>query len=203
MNLCEALALLKQNDFICESSVKGDFVKGEQGGEDFQNLPADYSYDDAKRYFASAIIGPSKVNDKEKFNDWWDFYCRKSRINQFEKTYAQFEKYRAGAPIKLYRGVIIKNGEEVDLDKAGICWSFSPAVARKWVEGIWDNMVYNHIMNNSELEDCNKVIMTATTSLDNCDLPYSFWLAGRFDRPEWEVRLKDESKVKIISHKEI
>jgi hypothetical protein len=27
---------------------------------------------------------------------------------------------------------------------------------------------------------------------------YSIWLAGRFERPEWEVRVKDESKVKII-----
>jgi hypothetical protein len=64
-------------------------------------------------------------------------------------------------------------------------------------------MVFNHIVNGDELEDCKKVILTDTTTLDNCRLPYSIWLAGRFERPEWEVRVKDESKVKIINSKEI
>ena len=184
-----------------ESSIKGDFAKGEKGGEPYFDLPNDYTYEDARRYFMEAIYG--KLDD-EDIQIYWDNYLRKSRIKQFETTYKQFEDYKNKTKqIKLYRGLVLNRDKEVDLDNAGECWSFNKNVAVKWVEGIWDNMVYNHLVNRADLEDCKKVILTATTTLDNCRLPYSIWLAGRFERPEWEVRVKDESKVKIIKSKEI
>ena len=201
MNLYEAADILHKNGFLMESSIKGDFAKGEKGGEPYFNLSNDYTYEDAKRYFMEAIYGEL---DDEGIQIRWDNYLRKSRIKQFEITYKQFEDYKNGTkPIKLYRGLVLNRDKEVDLDKAGECWSFNKNVAVKWVDGIWDNMVYNHIVNKFELEDCKKVILTATTTLDNCRLPYSIWLAGRFERPEWEVRVKDETKVKIIKSKEI
>lgn len=187
---------------VLESAVRGEYASGERGGEKFYNLPNDYTYDDAKRYFASAIIGEESANDKERLENWWNVYCRKSRKTQFEKTYAQFEKYRAGAPIKLYRGLVLKAGTEVDLDRAGECWSFSRPMVTRWVDGIWDNMVYNHVVNGSELEDCKKYVLTGETTINNCRLPYSLWLAGRFERPEWEVRVADEKAIKIVGRKE-
>lgn len=201
MNLYEAADILHKNGFLMESSIKGDFAKGEKGGEPYFDLPNDYTYDDARRYFMEAIYG--KLDD-EDIQIYWDNYLRKSRIKQFETTYNQFEDYKNNTKqIKLYRGLVLNRDKEVDLDKAGECWSFNKNVAVKWVDGIWDNIVFNHIVNRTELEDCKKVILTATTTLDNCRLPYSIWLAGRFERPEWEVRVKDESKVKIINSKEI
>ena len=194
MNLYEAADILHKNGFLMESSIKGDFAKGEKGGEPYFDLPNDYTYEDARRYFM----------DDEDIQIYWDNYLRKSRIKQFETTYKQFEDYKNKTKqIKLYRGLVLNRDKEVDLDNAGECWSFNKNVAVKWVDGIWDNMVFNHIVNRAALEDCKKVILTATTTLDNCRLPYSIWLAGRFERPEWEVRVKDESKVKIINSKEI
>lgn len=203
MLLAEAKTILKKNGYIVESNVKGDFVKGERGGEKFKTLSNDYTYDDARRYFASAIIGEEKANDETYLNNWWDGIMRKSRKNQFEKTYAAFEKIKAAGKAKLYRGVIVNKGEEIDTEHAGVCWSFSASMPRRWVEDIWDKMVYSHVINNSELEDCVKVIFTATTTVDNMLLPYSFWLAGRFERPEWEIRLKDENAVGNITQRNL
>lgn len=188
---------------ILESATRGEYLSGEHGGEKFIDLPNDYTYEDARRYFASAIIGEKDANDAERLEIWWNNYCGKARRNQFERTYAQFEKYRNGEQIKLYRGLVVKAGAEIDLDRAGECWSFSRAMVGRWVDGIWDSMVYKHIMNASQLEDCQKFILTGTTTLDNCRLAYSFWLAGRFERPEWEVRLVNEQKVRIVSRKEV
>ena len=200
MNIYEAQQILHKNGFILESSIKGDFIKGEKGGEPYFDLPNDYTYEDARRYFMEAIYG--KLDD-EQLQTRWDNYVRVSRINQFERTYKQFERYRDGEPIKLYRGLVLSSDKEIDLEKPGECWSFSLPVAKKWVEGIWNDMVHNHIFNHTELVDCKKYILRGETTLDNCRLPYSFWLAGRFERPEWEVRVKDENKVKIIKTKEI
>ena len=184
-----------------ESSIKGDFAKGEKGGEPYFDLPNDYTYEDARRYFMEAIYG--KLDD-EDIQIYWDNYLRKSRIKQFETTYNQFEDYKNKTKqIKLYRGLVITGGNEIDMDKPGECWSFNQATARRWVENIWDIMVINHKVNADELHNSKKVILYGTTTLDNCRLPYSIWLAGRFERPEWEVRVKDESKVKIIKSKEI
>ncbi len=199
MLLSEAKEILMQNGYIVESSVKGDFVKGERGGEKYKELSNDYTYDDARRFFIAAIYGESVANDPEQLENRWNTYLTKSRKNQFEKTYAAFEKIKAAGKAKLYRGVVVNKGEEIDTEHAGVCWSFSASMPRRWVEGIWDNMVYNHVVNRSELEDCHKVIFTATTSVDNMLLPYSFWLAGRFERPEWEIRLKDENAVSSIT----
>ena len=201
MNLYEAADILNKNGFLMESSIKGDFAKGEKGGAPYFDLPNDYTYEDARRYFMEAIYG--KLDD-EDIQIYWDNYLRKSRIKQFETTYNQFEDYKNKTKqIKLYRGLVLNRDRELDLDPAGERWTFNKNVAVKWVDGIWDNMVFNHIVNGNDLEDCKKVILTATTTLDNCRLPYSIWLAGRFERPEWEVRVKDESKVKIINSKEI
>ena len=201
MNLYEAADILHKNGFLMESSIKGDFAKGEKGGEPYFDLPNDYTYDDARRYFMEAIYG--KLDD-EDIQIYWDNYLRKSRIKQFETTYKQFEDYKNNTKqIKLYRGLVITGGNEIDMDKPGECWSFNQATARRWVENIWDIMVINHKVNADELHNSKKVILYGTTTLDNCRLPYSIWLAGRFERPEWEVRVKDESKVKIINSKEI
>jgi hypothetical protein len=201
MNLYEAADILHKNGFLMESSIKGDFAKGEKGGEPYFDLPNDYTYEDARRYFMEAIYG--KLDD-EDIQIYWDNYLRKSRIKQFETTYKQFEDYKNKTKqIKLYRGLVITDGNEIDMDKPGECWSFNQATARRWVENIWDIMVINHKVNADELHNSKKVILYGTTTLDNCRLPYSIWLAGRFERPEWEVRVKDESKVKIIKSKEI
>jgi sulfatase maturation enzyme AslB (radical SAM superfamily) len=201
MNLYEAADILHKNGFLMESSIKGDFAKGEKGGEPYFDLPNDYTYEDARRYFMEAIYG--KLDD-EDIQIYWDNYLRKSRIKQFETTYKQFEDYKNKTKqIKLYRGLVITGGNEIDMDKPGECWSFNQATARRWVENIWDIMVINHRVNADELHNSKKVILYGTTTLDNCRLPYSIWLAGRFERPEWEVRVKDESKVKIIKSKEI
>lgn len=201
MNLYEAADILHKNGFLMESSIKGDFAKGEKGGEPYFDLPNDYTYEDARRYFMEAIYG--KLDD-EDIQIYWDNYLRKSRIKQFETTYNQFEDYKNKTKqIKLYRGLVITGGNEIDMDKPGECWSFNQATARRWVENIWDIMVINHKVNADELHNSKKVILYGTTTLDNCRLPYSIWLAGRFERPEWEVRVKDESKVKIIKSKEI
>ena len=201
MNLYEAQHILNENGFFMESSIKGDFVKGEKGGEPYFNLPNNYEYSDAKRIFIEAKYG--KKNNDESLIDVWNNYIKASEKKQFEQTYDKFEQYKSGTPIKLYRGLVLTNGNEVDMDKPGECWSFSLATARRWVNDIWDDMVYNHKVNIDELENSKKVILYGTTTLDNCRLPYSIWLAGRFERPEWEVRVKDELKVKIIKSKEI
>lgn len=195
MDLQEAKLILTKAGFIYESSVKGDFVNGEKGGENFRALSNDYSFDDALFYFASAIIG-NKANDREYLKDWYENFCPKSRKNQFEKTYKKFEEYKSGKPIQLYRGIIIEEGKEPDFNNAGECWSFSSKLASNWVERIYDEMVMKHTYYGKE-----KYVLIATTNLENCNLPYSLWLAGRFERPEWEVRVKDETKVKILKYK--
>jgi hypothetical protein len=194
---------LKTIRTVLESATRGEYLSGEHGGEKFVHLSNGYTYEDAKRYFASAIIGEKEANDPKRLEIWWNNYCRKARKEQFERTYAQFEKWRNGEPIKIYRGLVVKSGTEIDLDRAGECWSFSRPMVTRWVDGIWDTMVYNHIMTASQLEDCQKYVLTGMTTLDNCRLAYSFWLAGRFERPEWEVRLANEQKIRIISRKEV
>ena len=202
MNIHEAQDILYKNGFILESSIKGDFAKGEKGGEPYFNLSNDYSYSDAKRIFIEAKYG--KKNSDESLIDVWNNYIKSTEKKQFEKTYEQFEKYKNGEPIKLYRGLVLVKCDEVDLDKPGECWSFSLPTAKRWVDDIWDMMVYNHLVNADEFhEGAKKYILYGETTLDNCRLPYSLWLAGRFERPEWEVRVKDELKVKIIKSKEI
>lgn len=199
MNLYEAKHILNANGYILESSMKGDFAKGEKGGEPYFNLSNDYSYSDAKRIFVQAKYG--EKNSDESLIDIWNNYISAAEKKQFNKTYEQFEKYKAGEPIKLYRGLVITSGEELDVNKPGECWSFSSKKAKTWAENIWDIMVYNHIVNSEELHNSDKYVLVGETTLDNCRLPYSIWLAGRFERPEWEVRVKDETKVKIISKK--
>ena len=81
MNIYEAADILNKNGFLMESSIKGDFAKGEKGGEPYFDLPNDYTYEDAKRYFMEAIYG--KLDD-EDIQVYWDNYLRKSRIKQFE-----------------------------------------------------------------------------------------------------------------------
>ena len=199
MNLYEAKQILNANGYILESSIKGDFAKGEKGGEPYFDLPNDYSYSVAKRIFVEAKYG--KKNSDESLIDIWNNYISAAEKKQFNKTYEQFEKYKAGEPIKLYRGLVITSGKELDMNKPGECWSFSSKKARTWAENIWDIMVYNHIVNSEELHNSDKYVLVGETTLDNCRLPYSIWLSGRFERPEWEVRVKDETKVKIISKK--
>lgn len=199
MSLNEAIIELEEHGYMVESSIKGNFVNGEKGGEDFHNLGNDYDYDFAKRVFASAICGQKCMTlPMEEVDKYWYNYINKTRKNQFEKTYQQFEKYKNGEPIKLYRGLVMEDGKEVDEDLLGICWSFNKNVAKRWVEEIHDNMVYRHIG-----KDLKLYIYTCETDIDNCDLPYSIWLAGRFERTEWEVRLKDETQIVIKGRKEI
>lgn len=201
MLLTEAIIELNKNGYLVkESSIKGEFIKGERGGEKFIGLDNNYTYDEAKKYFASAIIG-EKAEDPEYLNKWWENTLPKGRKNQFEKTYAAFEKIKSVGKAKLYRGVVVNKDKEIDTEHAGVCWSFSSSLPRKWVENIWDNMVYKHVVSGSELEDCNKVIFTAESTINNMLLPYSIWLAGRFERPEWEIRLKDENLVTNITKK--
>lgn len=193
MELLEAKQILNTNGYVLiESAIKGDYIRGERGGEPYFDLPNEYSYSDAKRTFIEAIYGPNK--DVEKY---WN-QLNSKRKQQFEKTYEQFERYKSGEPIKLYRGLVITSGKELDMNKPGECWSFSSKKAKTWAENIWDFMVYNHIVNSEELHNSDKYVLVGETTLDNCRLPYSIWLAGRFERPEWEVRIKDESKIKII-----
>jgi len=180
--------------YINESVKKGDFVAGEKGGEPYFDLPNDYTYDDARQWFCDAVVGKKNLD----LDAIWENYISAARKHQFERTYNKFEKYKQGKSIKLYRGIVLNGNSEVELDKPGECWSFSSKKAMDWANDIWDKMVYDHIVSNSEIEDCDKVILFGETTLDNCRLPYSIWLAGRFERPEWEVRVKDESKVKII-----
>lgn len=163
-------------------------------GELYYDLPNKFGYDEARQWFCDAVVGKKNLD----LDGIWENYISASRKHQFERTYNQFKKYADGKTIKLYRGIVLNGNKEVDLDKPGECWSFSSKKAMDWANDIWDKMVYDHIVSNSELEDCDKMILFGETTFDNCRLPYSIWLAGRFERPEWEVRVKDESKVKII-----
>lgn len=49
----------------------------------------------------------------------------------------------------------------------------------------------------------NLVSVKSEKDFNNIKLPFSIWLAGYNDGNEWEVRLEDETKVKILSCKEI
>jgi hypothetical protein len=199
MNLIEAEHILNQNGFLMESSIKGDFAKNETGGNKFYDLPNDYTRDDAIRYFLSAIYGEEMMNaDDEKVQVYLENYLKKPRLKQFERTYAQFEKYKNGTPIKLYRGLILDEDEKPNLNETGVCWSFSQDRAKRWAEDIFDGMVNKHIAYGK-----TKFLLSCTTSLENTKLPFSIWLAGYNDGNEWEVRLEDETKVKILSCKEI
>jgi hypothetical protein len=92
MNLYEAADILHKNGFLMESSIKGDFAKGEKGGEPYFDLPNDYEYSDAKRIFIEAKYG--KKNNDESLIDIWHNYIKASEKKQFEKTYEQFEQYK-------------------------------------------------------------------------------------------------------------
>jgi hypothetical protein len=54
---------LKTIRTVLESATRGEYLSGEHGGEKFVHLSNDYTYEDAKRYFASAIIGEKEAND--------------------------------------------------------------------------------------------------------------------------------------------
>lgn len=196
MELFKAFKILTGNDYLIESANKGDFVKGEQGGSEFIGLSNDYTKDEAIYYFASAIIGNKAKNNG--YLDWWNYMCPKSVKNRFDTVYNKFESFKNGSPLKLYRGITVPEDEKPDLKRPGICWSFTVQGAKNFLERIWDDMVQKHLSYGQ-----SKYLMQGTTTLDNCDLPYSLWLAGRFERKEWEVRIKDETEVKILNWKEV
>ena len=83
MNIHEAQDILYKNGFILESSIKGDFTKGEKGGEPYFNLSNDYSYSDAKRIFIEAKYG--KKNSDESLIDVWNNYINQLRKNNLKK----------------------------------------------------------------------------------------------------------------------
>lgn len=197
MELFEAFKILTGNGYLIENTNKGDFVKGEQGGEEFIGLSNDYTKDEAIYYFASAIIG-NKAKNKDYIVDWWNYMCPKSVKKRFETVYNKFESFKNGNAINLYRGVVIPEDETPDLEKPGVCWSFTLQGGKNFLERIWDDMVQKHTSYGKK-----KIMFQGNTTLDNCDLPYSLWLAGRFERKEWEVRIKDETKVKILNWKEV
>lgn len=192
---------------IFESEIRDEFMKGERGGEAFYDLPNDYKPIDALRYFAiNVVAGKEDISDDTKLTNWWYNRCTADRKRQFKKTYKKFESYRNGKRIILYRGIVIKPNIKIDFDKLGVCWSFDSKTAADWADDIWEKKVQDINANRtviSELDGCKKYVLTCTTTLDNCRLPYSFWLAGRFDGKEWEVRIKDEKKLKLISTEEI
>lgn len=201
MLLREAKRILHANGYILESAIKGDYIKGEHGGEQFLNIPNDKIDDELARfYFAAAIIGAETAADSEYLNNWWNYRLTKTRKTQFEKTWTKLKSYLEGAPIRLYRGVILRDGAKLDLDKAGDCWSFVAKMPKNWLDRIWDEGIMKHTI-HPDVD--KKVILIGTTDISNCRVAYSLWLAGRFERNEWEVRIKDESKVKILSYKEV
>jgi len=197
MELFEAFKILTGNGYLIESTNKGDFVSGERGGEEFIGLSNDYTKDEAIYYFASAIIG-NKAENKDYVVDLWNYMCPKSVKKRFETVYNKFESFKSGNDINLYRGIVIPEDEKPDLEKPGVCWSFTVQGAKNFLERIWDDMVQKHLTYGQ-----SKYLMQGTTTLDNCDFPYSLWLAGRFERKEWEVRIKDDTKVKILNWKEV
>ena len=196
--------LSKNDKQFQESAVRGEYTKGERGGEEFWNSPNDYTRAEALHAFAMGA-GASWLKDgtEEEHEVWLKYNAPKRTEANFERTFAKFEEYRKGKPIRLYRGIILKDGEPVDDERKGECWSMSRNVSVNWVDGIWDNMVYKHIVNGAALEKMKKYLFVGTTTLDNCRLLYSFFLAGRFERNEWEVRLKDEKAVRLVSKKEL
>lgn len=204
MLLSEAKEILKQHGYICESDMRGDYIKGEKGGENFRGLSNDYTYEDALRYYASAIIGEEAAKNPNKVDTW--FHSNLSNASQrarFKKTWETFEKFRQAGGAVLYRGIMLAQDVEVDSNKPGDCWSFNRSMPRQWVDDIWDREVEKFIHLGGELKDCKKVIFTGKTGVDNMDLPYSFWLAGRFERNECEVRLRDEKGIQITAIKEL
>lgn len=204
MLLSEAKDILAKHGYICESEIRGDYIKGEKGNENFLGLSNDYTKEDAMRYFASAIIGEEKAKDAEKVQTWFNSnLSTASQRARFNKTWETFEKFRTEGQGVLYRGIILNKNTEVDDNKPGVCWSYSRSMPRKWIESIWEHMVEKHVMTGAELNDYKKIIFTAKVNLNDMDLPYSFWLAGRFERNECEVRLRSEENVHIISSKKI
>lgn len=192
------IAVLRQ---IVESVNRGEYIKGESGGESFLELSNDYSRTEALKYFLCGITNRIKLNstDEEVKEFANSSLLPRARMKQFEKTYEKFEQFKEQGSIKLWRGLVLTDGAEVDLGKSGECWSFSRAVPRRWVDEIVDRAAMKHILH----EDTRKYILTGRVDVDNCRLPYSFWLAGRFERPEWEVRVKDEDLIKIIKKDEV
>lgn len=187
MILEHAIKLLAANGFITEAQFS-NFMKSEKGGEPFYDLSNDYSYEQARAYFACAFDGNlTPTADKETVDKVWFNRLRASDRLRFEQTYKQFAKYQDGEPLKLYRGVVIYDGSELDLSDAGVCWTYSPRLARRWAEDAFERAVYIRHINPDKAK---MYVVSGITTIDNARLPYSIWLAGRFERGEKEVRLK-------------
>lgn len=198
MLLENAMKLLAANGFISEARFS-DFMKSERGGEPFYDLPNDYSYEQARAYFAGAFnskITPS--SDKESVDKVWFTYLNSRDRSRFEQTYKQFAKYQDGEPLKLYRGIVMYDDEELDLSNSGVCWTFSPRIAKRWAEDAFERAVYNRRI---DPDKATMYIVSGITTLDNARLPYSIWLAGRFERGEREVRLKRNIPKKKLTYK--
>lgn len=195
-----ARQVLKQNGFLVEAEFS-DFMKGERGGEPFYDLDNDYSYQDARRYFAGAFDGRIQPDCDDDLLDcvWFNRVKSKDKV-RFERTYKQFEKYLNGEPLVLYRGVVMRDGKEVDIEDAGVCWTYSPRTAKTWAEDSFEKQVYNFHRDPDSME---MYVMKGITTLDNARLPYSIWLAGRFERSENEVRLKHSIPADRITLKKL
>lgn len=187
MLLEHAMNILAKHGLVSEAQFS-DFMKFEKGGKPLLDLPNDYSYTDARKYFAAAF--DSRITpdvDEETLNRVWFTRLKAADKVRFERTYKQFEKYRAGEPIKLYRGIVMYDGKSIDLDDSGVCWTYSAKKAKAWAENAFDHAVLEwHI----DPDAAEMYVLSAVTDIDNTRLPYSIWLAGRFERPEYEVRLK-------------
>ena len=200
MLLEHAMKVLAKNGLISEAEFS-DFMRGEKGGEQFYDLPNEYTYTDAKKYFAGAFdsrITPDA--DEELLDRVWFTRVRSADKVRFERTYKQFEKYQDGEPLKLYRGIVMLDGKEIDLDDSGVCWTFNPKKAKVWAEDAYEKAVTIY---HADPDKAEMYVLTATTDIDNARLPYSFWLAGRFERAEYEVRLKHNIPKDRIKYKRI
>lgn len=195
-----ARQVLKRNGLLVEAEFS-DFMKGERGGEPFYDLDNDYSYQDARRYFAGAFDSRITPDCDDDLLDrvWFTKVKSKDKV-RFERAYKQFEQYRDGEPLVLYRGVVMHDGKEVDTEDAGVCWTYSPRTAKKWAEDSFEKQVYNFHKDPDSME---MYVMKGTTTLDNARLPYSIWLSGRFERSENEVRLKQGIPSNRITLKKI
>ena len=201
MDLLESFEILNKNGFLLERNT--DYMEGEKGGEKYYDLPNDYSYNEALKIFVSAIFKYTDFDSDELVQEYVEKHVTKYDMNKFTKNYNQFESYKKGEPIKIYRGIVLKGDEKLDLDDIGECWTFNRNVAKEWVIGYYKSKKYEAFMNHTKFEDYHLYVVSGTTELDNCRLPYSLWLAGKFDRNECEVRVKDPKKVKIKKYVEV
>ena len=202
MDINEAKSILENSGYFVEART--DYMAGEKGGEKFFNLPNDYDKTRAKQIYLSGMFGDKWLDKStEEIDEYVENHLSKYNINKFYKNYEQFEKYKNGAPIRLYRGITLKDGEELDTSDLGVCWTFNRYVAKEWVIGIYKQMEFNHFMNGYPRENLRLYILSGTTDLSNCRLLYSLWLAGKFDRNECEVRIKDNNKIKLTKLTEI